>query len=153
MYIHFYKELRERERDCCLSNNLSLEMKAHRFFFLVTQVASNLRWNIIKSKKGASVFFFFFAICVFCSHLTMQVAVPDDIECQTISSVTYLNEGSSVRCAVMAGGKSDVFDNRSSTACSFAVAANELHICTVILCNTAGYTKFVRKLSRYILVT
>lgn len=35
--------------------------------------------------------------------------------------------------------KCSAFDNRSSTACSFAVVANELHICTVILCNTAGY--------------
>jgi len=29
--------------------------------------------------------------------------------------------------------------NNGSSTCSFAVAANELHICTVILCNTAGY--------------
>lgn len=29
--------------------------------------------------------------------------------------------------------------NNGSSTCSFAVEANELHICTVILCNTAGY--------------
>lgn len=29
--------------------------------------------------------------------------------------------------------------NNGSSTCSFAVAANELHICTVILCNTGGY--------------
>jgi len=45
-----------------------------------------------------------------------------------------------LKCFALAqNGEERTALNNGSSTCSFAVAANELHICTVILCNTAGY--------------